>query len=157
MKCRTCKAPLWFNIYTHVNHKDANYCRKCAPDFTYRVPLNICPVSGCTRPQIHRSGPLTAWKLNFCKQHGDTKHSQRYCTICNNAAAIETTNCCIACMHERAQEEHAAFRELDHTPAELHSALAALRNYVSLGTYEELADAVCRRDIERHADELSLK
>lgn len=43
------------------------------------------------------------------------------------------------------------------TPDVLETALAALRDYAALGTYEELVDAVCRRDIELHAGELDLK
>lgn len=118
-----------------------------------RNQRDVCAFPNCLEYRVHD----TAIGGFFCRTHarGTSEEEDRFCKVCSYCIQHDDVDICDYCMRTKATQDFAHYRSMG-TIEQLREDSKQLQNFQSLGTYEELANLVSRRDILEHCDELNI-
>lgn len=115
-------------------------------DSATHTEFDICYIQNCTS--------FTDKTNNFlCQKHREALQPQETCTRCTFPhEGAEDSNVCQGCANQITMYDLRDYRKLGSSTA-IKQSLQKLKDYESLGAYDELADLVSRKEIYKHVDE----
>lgn len=153
-KCVRCKADNLIDGFATDSSSIRVVCIDCfieSPDPSApHLKSTVCSVEGCTRLE---RGELYS-SADVCQTHWKAISRQHLCKRCHNSS-MTIDHLCLQCTRARYPGEIREYRKMGKL-TELQKAMQELHEYRALGTYNRLADAVSRQDIDDHCDELDL-